>query len=136
MITALLGAFLIVLQQTLMLSVGTHRAKTRIGVGIGGDKDLERKVRRHGNLAENAAIFLLVLGLAELAGVTGIVVLCFASAFGAARLFHAIAFFHLDGSHNPGGHKFWVGMRVAGATLTSLGGIALGGYLAWFPLSR
>jgi len=35
---------------------------------MGDDRDLERKVRRHGNLAENAAIFVVVLALAEMIG--------------------------------------------------------------------
>ncbi|MEM7099992.1 MAG: MAPEG family protein [Pseudomonadota bacterium] len=130
--TALLAAFLIVLQQSLMFTAGMHRAKTGIGVGVGDDQHLERKVRRHGNLAENAAILLLVLGMLELAGAPSAVVASFAVAFGAARVMHALGFGHLDGSHNPGGGKFWIVMRAGGATLTGIGGIGLGIYLAYF----
>ena len=78
---AALGAFLIVLQVALMLSVGFHRTKGQF-LGVGEDKHLERKVRRHGNLAENSGLFLVVIALFEmLVGQTSFVlVLCIAFA--------------------------------------------------------
>ena len=63
--SAALGAFLIVLQVALMLTVGLHRTKGQF-IGLGDDPHLERKVRRHGNLAENAGLFLVVIALFEL----------------------------------------------------------------------
>ncbi len=123
---AALGAFLIVLQVVLMLSVGLHRSKGQF-LGIGDDKDLERKVRRHGNLAENSGLFLVVIALFEmLAGqTTFVLVLCIV--FALARILHALGFASLAGSHGEnltGGRKAFAGMRAMGAFGTL--GVALG----------
>lgn len=127
--TALLGAFLIVLQVVLMLSVGLHRAKGQF-IGIGEDRDLERKVRRHGNLAENSGLFLVVLALLEIiVGQTSWVLgLCIL--FGTARLLHAIGFSSLAGSHGDdltGGRKAFAGMRAMGAMGTLLTAVGAAG---------
>ncbi|MEL6693915.1 MAG: MAPEG family protein [Pseudomonadota bacterium] len=63
---ALLGGALLCLQIILMLTVGTYRSNSGKGVGVADDMKLERLVRRHGNLAENAAIFVTVFALYEL----------------------------------------------------------------------
>jgi len=129
---ALTGAFLLILQQILMMNTGTHRAKTAIGVGHGDDRNLERKSRRHGNLAENAAIFVVVLALTEGVAGGGPVITTFASLFVAARISHAIGFMSTSGSHaTPDGPKFFVMFRMLGAMTTGLVGIALGGYLGY-----
>lgn len=125
--TAILAGFLIVLQQILMVTTGLHRAKVGIGVGHGDDLNLERKIRRHGNLAENSALFLIVLALAELYGLPGVEI--FAVIFAIVRVSHALAFGSLDGSHNPGGKKIFVVLRLIGAMGTVLSGIGLGCFL-------
>ena len=131
-VSATLGAFLLCLQQLLMLSVGFHRTKVKLGVGMGEDPHLERKVRRHGNLAENAGIFLAVLALMELSGLAPTAVLWFAAFFALARVLHALGFTHLDGSHaNLDGNKFFLAARVMGAMLTAWGGLALGVYFGY-----
>ena len=114
-----------------MLTVGSHRVKASVGVGFGEDRNLERKIRRHGNLAENAAIFIAALLFVELAGAAGAIVTGFAIVFAIARVSHAIAFTNLHGSHNTGGSQFYVAARVAGASGTALSGLALGLYLAY-----
>ena len=134
-ITALLAALFIVLQQVLMLSAGMHRAKTGQGVGIGEDQQLERKVRRHGNHAENAAILLVVLALVEMFGAPSLVVLIFAVVFALSRVFHAIGFGNLAGSHDPSHpNKTWLALRAMGAFGSAIGGIAIGCYLAFLVL--
>ena len=134
-VSAALGAFLLFLQQLLMLSVGFHRTKVKVGIGMGDDADLERKIRRHGNLAENAGIFLIVLSLMELSGLTTTAVFWFAVVFAAARVSHAVGFMHQDGSHaNLDGNKFFLATRVIGATLTGWTGLALGGYFGYLIL--
>ncbi len=123
---AALGAFLIVLQVVLMLSVGFHRTKGQF-IGTGEDRDLERKVRRHGNLAENSGLFLAVIALLEIlvGQTTYVLVLCIV--FAAARLLHALGFSSLAGSHGDnltGGRRAFAGMRALGAFGTL--GVALG----------
>ena len=135
-ISAALGAFLIMLQQLLMLSVGLHRTKAKVGIGLDGDPDLERKVRRHGNLAENAGLLVVVLALTEMSGASSNVVVGFAWVFAIARTLHAIGFMHLDGSHaNLQGNRLFLISRVLGATATAWGGFGLGGYLAYVLLT-
>jgi len=135
-ISAVLGTFLLFLQQVLMLSVGFHRTKVKVGIGIAEDADLERKVRRHGNLAENAGIFIAVLALLEVSGMASTAVYWFAVLFAVARISHAVGFMHQDGSHaNLEGNKFFLATRVIGATLTGWTGLALGGYFGYLILT-
>ena len=135
-ISATLAAFLLFLQQLLMLSVGFHRTKVKVGIGFGEDAELERKVRRHGNLAENAGIFIVVLALMEVSTLASTAVFWFAVMFGVARICHAVGFMHQDGSHaNLEGNKFFLATRVIGAMLTGWMGLALGGYFGFLLLS-
>ncbi|MEM1052358.1 MAG: MAPEG family protein [Pseudomonadota bacterium] len=126
---AMLGAFLIVLQVLLMLTVGIHRTKGQF-IGIGEDRDLERKVRRHGNLAENSGLFLVVIAVLELivGQTTYVATVCIV--FAAARLLHAAGFSSLAGSHGDdltGVRRAFAGMRAMGAFGTA--GVAVA--LAW-----
>lgn len=132
LVSAIVAAILIILQQSLMLNVGMHRAKTSVGVGVGADNTLERKTRRHGNLAENAGLFVATLALTELRGAPSIIVTGFGAVFVLSRIFHAIGFSSLVGSHGPNiakGGKVFIVMRAIGATGTALTGLALGGFL-------
>lgn len=125
---ALLGGCLLVLQILFMLSVGTYRSGAKKGVGVEGDMKLERLVRRHGNLAENAAIFLIVLTLYEVMFGQTLLVLGTASVFLVARLLHAIGFSSLSGSHlveAQGSGSSFVLMRAAGAGLTALSSLVI-----------
>ena len=134
-VAASVGAVLIILQQILMMIAGTHRGKVNIGVGFGDDKDLERKIRRHGNLAENAAIFLVVLSFAEILSGGGLIVTILGILFFIARISHATAFSALSGSHlQENGSKFFVLCRLFGALGTGLSGIGLGLYLLYLLL--
>lgn len=141
-ITAGLAGVLLILQQLLMLSAGMLRGRTGIGVGYADNKELERRVRRHANLAENAAIF--IAGLALLEALTGptTAVLVLAGVFLAARIFHVIGFSNLKGSHgkvagpDAAGTRLVVPFRVAGATFTALSGLALGVLLVLEALPR
>ena len=127
---AFVGAVLIILQMVFMMIAGTHRGKVSIGVGFGDDNELERKIRRHGNLAENAAIFLVVLGFAEVLSGGGMIATIIGLTFLVARIAHGIAFSSLSGSHGQeNGAKIFVVCRLLGALGTALSGIALGLYL-------
>jgi uncharacterized membrane protein YecN with MAPEG domain len=131
LITATLTALILLLQMVLMLSAGLHRGKTGVGVGTGDDQNLERKVRRHGNLAENAALFLLALALAEMFGASAMVIKGFAILFLIARLAHALAFSSLAGSHGADGNKIFGLARIIGALGTALSGVGIAGYLLY-----
>jgi len=128
-ISALIAAVLAIMQVVFMLSAGGHRTKTGIGVGTDGDLQLERKVRRHGNLAENAALFIVLLMLAEMTIVPSKVVLILGIIFIIGRIFHAIAFTSLAGSHGEDGSKLFKVARWIGALGTAIGLLGAAGYI-------
>lgn len=123
--SALSASILLSLQMVLMLTVGMNRVKYKQGVGDGGHQDLELKIRRHANLAENAAIFLLGLALLEILGGNATAVLSFGAAFVIARILHAIGLTMGDGPNAP---------RFLGATGTALVGIGTAAYLFYIGL--
>ena len=128
-IAAVAGAVLIILQALLMILVGIHRIRNRINLGTGDDPALERKIRRHGNLAENAALFIVVLALAEMTVVPNDIVAIIALIFIAGRILHAIALSTVAGSHGAEKGKILQAFRAIGAFATFGSFIALGGYL-------
>ncbi len=140
--TAALAALLAVLQWSLMLVVGLYRTRIWQPIGLTEDKVLERLVRRHGNLAENAGLIIASLGVYEvLVGQTG-TTFWLATAFAAGRLAHAVGFTSLAGSHGDslaGSHgemsglagKLAMGLRAGGAVTTGVTGLALGIALAF-----
>lgn len=127
--TAIFGGIFLILQTVLMLTVGLHRSNAGKGVGVDGDMKLERLVRRHGNLAENAAIFVVVFALYELLFGATIVMAVIGMTFVLARALHIMGFASDSGSHlvnaDGAGLRF-VRMRAAGAGLTVLSTLALG----------
>lgn len=126
---ALMGGILLSLQAVLMLTVGAHRNRTATGVGVNGDVTLERLVRRHGNLAENAAFFVLVAALYEILFGRTWLLLILGVMFLLARLSHAVAFSSDSGSHlvdARGAGRIYILMRVAGAGFTALSSLVLG----------
>ena len=129
--SAAAGAILIILQAILMVLAGAYRARSGINLGTGDDPVMERKIRRHGNLAENAGLFVAVLALAEMTFVPNRIIIYIAIAFIVARLFHAIALSSQAGAQGGGGSKFFVAARVIGATGTLLCFLALGGYILY-----
>ena len=131
--TAALAAVLIIVSQILMLGVGLHRNRLGVGVGTGGDADLERKIRRHGNLTENAAIFVVALALLEMSGSPRWVATLLAGLFLVGRTLHILAFSSLTGSHmKQDGNKAFIALRGAGAFLTLFCGLAVGAALIFF----
>jgi len=91
---ALIGVFQIIL----MLAVGNARRAERVSLGDGGNESLLMKIRRHGNLTENAPIFLILLGFLEITGGPKAAILALACIFVLARFSHAFA---LSGPGKP-----------------------------------
>ena len=118
---SLAGGTLILLQTALMMAVGFRRIKHQQGIGDGGHSDLTMLVRRHGNLAENSGIFLVVLALLEMMGGTVLAVAGLGGAFVFARLMHAIGLSFGDGGPNA--------PRFLGSMGTMLTGFGVGSYL-------
>lgn len=89
-ITAAAAVVLAVLQMLLMLHAARGRGKYRAGLGDGGSEALLKRIRMHGNLAENAPLFLILLWLTESSGQWAAYVPWIALAFVVARLSHAL----------------------------------------------
>ena len=67
-ITAIYAIPIAVLAVGLSVTVSTRRGRAGVGLGDGGQPALTEWIRRHGNLAENAPLVLVLMGLAEAAG--------------------------------------------------------------------
>ena len=88
--TAAAAAVLAVLQMLLLLYTANGRGRYKAGLGDGGNAALLTRIRMHGNLAENAPLFLILLGLVEMGGQWMGLVPWIAVAFIVVRLSHAI----------------------------------------------
>ena len=122
LISAYAAALIGVFQIALMMTVGLARNAAGISLGDGGDEALLLKIRRHGNLTENAPIFLILLGFLEITAGPQMAVIGFAALFILARLSHAYA---LSGPDKP------LVARGFGALGTIGGIIGTAGTLVW-----
>lgn len=67
-VVALYGSLNAIFNIYLANRVSTMRRKVKVGIGIGGDKELETAVRIHANNAEFVPLALVMLLIAELSG--------------------------------------------------------------------
>jgi uncharacterized membrane protein YecN with MAPEG domain len=125
-ITALTAGILIIIQVALMLSVVVTRRRNRQSLGDGGHRDLLVAIRRHGNFAENTALFFAGFELLELlgGGRTELAIMC--AAFVLGRISHAIGL-----SMEKTINRF----RVGGVVVTAGVGLALGARLMRIAIS-
>lgn len=119
---ALAAAALAIIQAFLMVTVGNMRRATSISIGDGGNQDLLRLTRRHGNFIENAPMFLILLTLLELLGGTPTIVTGLAILFVLTRISHAIS---LSSAYSP------LAFRVIGAVGTVISLVGGAGLLVW-----
>lgn len=87
-VTALAAAALALIQVVLAFMVVAARFGKKINLGDGGDAGLNVRVRRHGNLTESAALFVVMLLMAELSGDWASALPALAAAFVVCRLLH------------------------------------------------
>ncbi|NUS37692.1 MAG: hypothetical protein HOQ02_01515 [Lysobacter sp.] len=92
--TALHGLLLLVL----LGRVSRLRHGRRVGFGDGGDPELARAIRVHGNFAEHVPFALLLLGLLELCGLPPAWLWTFGGALLLARLLHAAGLLRSSGA--------------------------------------
>lgn len=102
---ALLGLLLVILS----LRVVRLRRARRVSLGAGGDAEVERAMRVQANCAEYAPLFLVMLGFAELQGLTTWAIHALGGAFLLGRVLHFAGF---RSPEAPGA------ARVAGTALT------------------
>lgn len=119
-VSAFMAGVLLIMQMLLTLMVVLGRRRNKQSLGDGGEPGLLRAIRRHGNFAENAAIFLAGFALFEMLGGPRQFLELLCIVFLVARLCHAVGLSMTKTSNF---------LRVAGAAGTIIVGITLGGRL-------
>ena len=126
-VSAITAGVLIVAQMALLIATVLVRRRVRQSLGEAGDPALTRAVRRHGNFAENAAIFVAGLALLEMLGAQRLFVVLLAALFVIGRVLHAI------GLSRPNTVNPW---RVGGIFATVTAGMVLGVRLVFLGIER
>lgn len=115
--TTFTAGLLIIMQMALAFAVIRTRQRVRQSLGDGGDGALLLAIRRHGNFAENAAIFIACSTLLEIMGGGGTGFIIISAGFVLGRISHIIGL-SMTKTVNP--------FRLAGIILTVATGTALG----------
>src|SRR5262245_49595492 len=89
-VSALTAGVLVVLQTVLMLTVVLARRRARQEIGDAGNPELLAAVRRHGNFAENAALFVAGFTLLEVLGGNRTLIVTMCAAFVGGRISHIV----------------------------------------------
>ena len=97
-ITALYAAMFGLLLVILMIAVIRLRRSLKVGLGDGGNHDLQRAIRVHGNAVECVPIFVLMLATFELNHGSNLLLHFFGAAFLGARIAHAWGLFASGGT--------------------------------------
>jgi uncharacterized membrane protein YecN with MAPEG domain len=121
-ITLTLAGAAAILHLWLSIRVSRLRRPLKIGFGDGGNEQLLRRMRAHSNYAENMPVFIILVGLLELAGGERNILWGVAIAFILARLLHAF------GMDRTGAN--W--LRVTGIVLSWLLILGLAGWALSF----
>jgi uncharacterized membrane protein YecN with MAPEG domain len=125
--TGLFAAVLMILQIVLMGIVIAQRGKLNVLIGTGGDDAMEKPIRTHANLIENAPMFLIGLALIELIAGGNMWVLVLGCVFVLARISHAI------GLSTSAGVTPW---RLIGTLGSMIPTLVAAGYLIYLVLGR
>jgi uncharacterized protein len=101
-----------------------HRRTARIGLGAGGDFELERKIRVHANFVENMPLALLALALLELCGLAPLWLYVFGIVLFVGRVLHAIGLSKKSGTSFGrfyGTLSTWIALLAMAATGLAMG---------------
>ena len=98
MITMLYAGLCTILVVILGLRVVRFRFRHKIGLGDGGDRELQKRVRAHANAIENMPLALLLLGGMELNGYPAPWVHGFGATLFVSRAAHAWGLSHSTGT--------------------------------------
>lgn len=122
-VTAVFAAVTGLLLLVLSGQVVKYRIKYRQGLGVADDPGFEAAVRAHGNLIEYAPLGLLMLGIAEINGVSSTLIYWTGMALVVGRILHAWGM--INGQGEP--HK----ARMVGILLTWLAILCAAILLLW-----
>ncbi|MEP7156569.1 MAG: MAPEG family protein [Betaproteobacteria bacterium] len=124
-ISALYAGLLAILVVMLAVVVIRLRQTLRVGTGDGGNRDLVRAIRAHGNAVETIPLFLILLALYEINRGNVTMLHVYGAVFFISRVLHAWGLFSSGGA-SPG--------RLAGTvgTFICLLGLAISNLLKLF----
>lgn len=122
-VTAVFAAVTGLLLLVLSAQVVKYRIKYRQGLGVADDPEFEAAVRAHANLIEYAPLGLIMLGIAEVNGVSATLIYWTGMALVVGRILHAWGM--INGKGQP--HK----ARMVGILLTWLAILVAAGLLLW-----
>ena len=121
-VTSIIAAVLTAVFIRLSFNVIGLRRKNKVGLGSGGNEDLERAIRAQGNFAEYVPFGLILLACLELNGAPWWLVATPGVTLIIGRLIHAIGI----NTPPPDFSKRVVGMKFTFITLMALVGLNLG----------
>lgn len=121
-VTSIIAAVLTAVFIRLSFNVIGLRRKNKVGLGSGGNEDLERAIRAQGNFAEYVPFGLILLACLELNGAAWWLVAIPGVTLIIGRLIHAIGI----NTPPPDFSKRVLGMKFTFVTLMALVGLNLG----------
>jgi uncharacterized membrane protein YecN with MAPEG domain len=121
-VTSIIAAVLTAVFIRLSFNVIGLRRKNKVGLGSGGNEDLERAIRAQGNFAEYVPFGLILLACLELNGTVWWLVAIPGVTLIIGRLIHAIGI----NTPPPDFSKRVLGMKFTFVTLMALVGLNLG----------
>lgn len=126
MITMLYAGVCTLLVLVLAYRVVQVRRSAKVGLGDGGNDELQRRIRIHANALENLPLALILLGGAELNGYPDAMIHGFGAALLVSRIAHAIG---MSGSSGYSRGRFF-GTLGTWLVMAALAIIAITGYLS------
>lgn len=131
MITALYAALLTFLYVGLAFRIIAVRFNQRVGLGDGGDANLQRRIRAHGNFGEYVPLGLILLALAEMMGSPTLLLHGIGTCLTCGRLLHA---YGLSGNSEASVGR-GAGMVLTFTALLTAAGLCLVSFaLSGFPV--
>lgn len=128
MITLLYAGLCTFLVIFLAVRVVLWRRSHKIGLGHGGDRELQKRMRAHANAVENVPLALILLGGMELNGYNMAVIHGFGSVLVLSRMAHAWGLSHSGGTSKG---RF-LGSAFTWTLMLAMAVFAIGGYLQQF----
>jgi uncharacterized protein len=125
MITLLYAGLCTILVIFLAVRVVLWRRSHKIGLGHGGDRELQKRMRAHANAVENVPLALILLGGMELNGYNMAVIHGFGSVLVLSRMAHAWGLSHSGGTSKG---RF-LGSAFTWTLMLAMAVFAIGGYL-------
>ena len=132
MITMLYAGLCTILVVILGLRVVRFRFRHKIGLGDGGNPDLQRRVRVHANAIENLPLALLLLGGMELNGYSPSLVHGFGATLFVSRAAHAWGLSHSSGTSRG---RF-LGSLFTWMLMLAMALFAIGGFVQQYLVAR